>query len=153
MSWRFEDGIAAVRLKFAVSGAMYSRALGNAAARGGGRIAPQVLSNVAAQPRAHQLPGLAEAARTPGTLTPTPQQRGLQSMMESVPWAGSEHGGAANASRLYSNALAASGRAYEQPGLASQLRERFPMAAPDIALDSTQHARAVEPTRRIRAAR
>ena len=54
--------------KFAVSGAMYSRALGNAARRSGGRIAPKVLDQIAAQPRAKSIPQFSEKARTPGVV-------------------------------------------------------------------------------------
>ncbi len=76
--------------KFAISGGMYSRALGQTAAAGGGRVAPQILSHIAAQPRAALTPGLSAAARAPGALAPTAGQQGLSQMMHGVPWGGPE---------------------------------------------------------------
>lgn len=92
MSWDPKKGLEEALEKFALSGAMYSRALGQTAATGGGRIAPQILGHMAAQPRATLNPGLSAAARAPGALTPSPAQRGLQGMMHQVPYAGSEFG-------------------------------------------------------------
>lgn len=81
MSWR----------KFAIAGSTYARALSNAAQRSGGRVAPQLLGNIAAQPRASLLPGLAEKARTPGALPPaSPHQQALATALHGVPFAGEE---------------------------------------------------------------
>lgn len=112
--------------KFAVSGGMYSRALGNAAQRAGGRIGQPALNAVAAQPRARLAPGFAERARTPGVIAPTQSQQGLQHMMEGVPWAGAEHGGDPMAKQQYTQALQQTGRTYQGgPGLEKQMLEQF----------------------------
>ena len=93
-------------LKFAiVSGEAYARALSNAAQRSGGRVAPQLLARIKAQPRAQLLPGLSEQARTPGALAPTPHQRKLQKLMARVPYATDEHNGDPNAGATFQGLL------------------------------------------------
>lgn len=87
MSWR----------KFAIQGSTYARALSNAAQRSGGRVAPQALEGIAAQPRARLLPGVAEKARTPGALAPTPHQQALQQELHRVPFQNEDHDPALNA--------------------------------------------------------
>lgn len=116
----YAEGMTAAMKKFAVSGAMYARALQGAAQRGGGRVAPQIMSQVAAQPRAAASPFLSGTARTPGALAPTQQQRGLQGMMSQVPWAGAEHGGDPRAAQHFNQAL-------QQHGLVSQGAGGTPM--------------------------
>lgn len=92
--------------KFAIQGATYARALGNAAQRSGGRIAPQLLDRISAQPRAQSMPGLAEKARAPGALAPTPHQQTLQTALHPVPFAGEEQAGhAPNAQQAFEHVL------------------------------------------------
>lgn len=76
--------------KFAVSGAMYSRALGNAAQRSGGRIAPKVLDQIAAQPRAKRISEnpkwLSNTARSPfGEMPKSPHHQELNDSFASLP--------------------------------------------------------------------
>jgi len=125
MAWDADRAIQDALMKFAVSGAMYSRALGMAAAQSGGRIAPRVLEQVSGQPRARLVPGLAAAARTPGALAPSPHQRDLQSMMELVPWASSEHGGDPAAAHRLQRVLQLHGRSFTHPGLQSEIDAAF----------------------------
>ena len=76
--------------KFALPGAMYARALQNAAQRSGARVAPQLLNHISAQPQATPMPGLAAHARTPVAPAFTPQEHAMnqrmQGMMSNVPF-------------------------------------------------------------------
>lgn len=108
--------------KFAVTGAMYARALQGAAQRGGGRVAPQVLGQMNAAPRAQASPFLSQAARAPGATVPTPQQAQAQGIMQRVPWAGSEHGGSGQAAmQRFDQVLHGAGRTYSGPGVQQQM--------------------------------
>jgi hypothetical protein len=80
-----DDGVTVGWEKFAISGATYARALGNAAQRSGARMGAPLLNRISAQPQARLTPGLSAAARTPGALTPTPRQQSLQNTLRSVP--------------------------------------------------------------------
>jgi hypothetical protein len=126
-------------LKFAIAGSTYARALRNAAQRSGGRVAPQLLSHIAAQPRAQPLPGLAEQARTPGALAPTPHQQGLQKMMARVPYATDEHNGDPNASATFQGLLRRRGMVHTTP--AGQMTPHAQLMA------ERQQASAAAPTR------
>ena len=122
----YSPGCKAALEKFAVSGAMYARALQGAAQRGGGRVAPQLLGQVGAAPRAQAAPFLSQAARAPGALTPTAPQRQSQAIMERVPWAGSEYGGNAAASmHRYDQVLRGTGRTFSAPGLQQRMLQEF----------------------------
>ncbi len=119
-------GVQAALEKFALSGEMYSRALGNAAGRAGTRIAPQVLSQVAAQPRASGSAFLNTAARTPGVMAPTPGQQSLQTMMAKVPYAGAEHGGDPMAHQRFNEVLQQHGKVRSAPpGLNQRITDSF----------------------------
>lgn len=122
----YSSGFNAALQKFAVSGGMYARALEGAAQRGGGRVAPQLLGQIGATPRAQASPLLSQAARAPGALTPTPQQTQAQAIMERVPWAGREHGGTPQeAMHRYDQVLRGTGRVSAQPGLQQQMYAEF----------------------------
>ena len=125
MAWDLDKAVQEALEKLAISGALYSRALGQAAVRSGGRLSPRALTQVSGQPRAQLAPGLAAAARTPGALVPTSQQRSLQSMMDLVPWASAEHGGDPTAAQRYQQVLEQHGRAFTQPGLQGQIDAVF----------------------------
>jgi len=125
VAWDADQAVHDALEKFAVSGAMYSRALGAMAARSGGRLAPRVLEQVAAQPRARLAPGLAAAARAPGALAPSHSQRDLQEIMELVPWASAEHDGDPAAAHRYQQVVQLHGRSFMQPGLQSQIDAAF----------------------------
>lgn len=116
--------------KFAVSGAMYARALQSAAGRSGARLAPSMMSQVAAQPRAQLSRGLGAMAReSGGALAPTPQQEGLQSLMKWVPFGGEDTGGAGaqdpRQRLMFNRLLRAGGKATAAPGLNEQILSSF----------------------------
>lgn len=145
--------------KFAVSGQMYARALGNTAARTGGRVAPQVLNQVAAQPRAAASPFLGQQARMPGAI-PAPNP-GLSQVtnqyqfahpdrlphdfhdpsgtMDPRMLASVEKAHAAQQAQHFDQALQNTGRAYHQPGgtaaLNTQLRQQFGSTPHDLFYD------------------
>jgi hypothetical protein len=134
--------------KFAVSGAMYARALGGAAQRANTRIAPQILSRLQAQPRAQASPFLSQQARMPGALAPTTEQAKAQTIMRMTPWAGAEHGGDPNAASIFQRLLGATGRVQAQPGLRQSILRAFgpnpyDRLMPDVKSQST---RAFAPT-------
>jgi hypothetical protein len=137
LTTRKEEGFAAALEKLGVSGALYAQALRNATERSGGRIAPQVLGQMAAKPRAQAAPFLSEQARAPGALAPTLPQQSAQAIMERVPWAGSEHGGnAAAAMQRFDQALRGSGRLHAQPGVNQRIIQEhgFPAgSSPELA--------------------
>jgi hypothetical protein len=141
--------------KVAVSGALYANALAQVARAGGGRVAPQLLTGLAAQPRARLSPFLGQIAREPGALRPTLEQARAQSIMQRVPWAGSEHGGAgAEAMRRYDDVLHGVGRVYAAPGLGKQIVEAFgdgrgtgPAFAPTMRASTLEATRAATPRR------
>lgn len=124
--------------KFAVSGGMYARALGGAAQRAGGRVAPQILNQVAAQPRAQGSSFLSEQARTPGAVAASPEQQSAQALMRTVPYAGSEHGGSSAAPKILDRMLAATGRTTQAPGTNAAIRQQFG--------DPLEHRRTGAPT-------
>jgi len=125
MAWDLDNAVQEALEKLAVSGALYSRALGQAAMRSGGRVAPSTLAHLSWQPRAQLAPGLSAAARAPGALAPTSEQRGLQSIMDLVPWASAEHGGDPAAAQRYRELLQQHGRSFAQPGLQRQIDAAF----------------------------
>lgn len=148
LSRNAEQGFRAALEKLGVSGALYAQALQNAAQRSGGRVAPSILGQVAAQPRAKAAPFLGEAARAPGALTPTLPQQHAQAIMERVPWAGSEHGGnAAAAMGRFDQVLRGSGRLHAQPGVNEQiLREHGAPYGTSPELAPTVRASAIQAT-------
>lgn len=142
----YVSGLHAALEKFAVSGAMYARALQNAASQSGSRLAPKVMAQVAAQPRATASPMLSTQARTPGVLKPSAQQQQLQGIMDKVPWAGSEHGGAPGAAGQFSQTLQQHGMTSSSGGnINKQILERFG-PAPGHGLAYTNTKAAPEPT-------
>lgn len=143
LTFAYAEGFLAGMRKHAVSGAMYAQALQNAASRSGARLAPKMMAQVAAQPRAKASPFLASEARTPGALTPSADQRGLQQMMDKVPFAGSEYHHDAGARmgvngrpgvqipaqraavQTFHDQLQQTGRVSRQPGIQQQLDASF----------------------------
>lgn len=126
LSFAFAEGMTAALKKYAVSGGMYARALQGAAQRGGGRIAPQVLAQVGAQPRAAASSFLSQQARAPGALTPTLGQREVQTMMNRVPFAGGDNGGnLAQARQALNTELGNSGRSFAAPDINHQIGASF----------------------------
>jgi hypothetical protein len=146
--------------KTAVSGSLYANALADAARRSGGRVAPQILGQLGAAPRARLTPFLGQMARAPGTLQPTPAQAQAQAIMERVPWAGTEHGGAAaEAMPRYDQVLRGAGRLYQAPGLGRRILEAFgpatghdPAYAPTVRASTLEATRAATPIGRRKAA-
>ena len=129
--------------KFAISGAMYSRALSGAAQRGGGRVAPQILSQVAAQPRAQASSFLSQQARAPGAMAPTPRQQQNQTVMNIVPWAGPEHGGVPTARATMDRMFAATGRTQRQPGVEQAIKAQHGDLFDFYAAERAQKQRAM----------
>jgi hypothetical protein len=114
----FDEGFASALTKFAVSLPFMQRALTNAAGRSGARLAPAALAQ-AGNPGAFR--AMAANVREPGAVAPTAPQQHLQSLLETVPWAGAEHGGSPFARANYDRMLMQSGRSYAAPGLEAQL--------------------------------
>lgn len=146
---QYTAGVSAALEKLGVSGAMYARALQGAAQQSGGRIAPKVLSQVAAQPRAARSSFLSSQARDPGALKPTMQQAGNQALMAGIPWANAGEGGiGAPAANRFNQALQATGRTHAAPGLNQQIVQQFGHApGQGPAFDQTMRVTApAEPT-------
>lgn len=144
-------GYAGAFSKFGMSLGFKQQALTNAAARSGARLAPAALAQ-AGNPAAFR--SMAANVRAPGALAPSAQQAQLHGLLETVPWAGSEHGGTPFAHANYDRMLQQTGRAYTAPGLQQQIMAEHgqPMRQMGAGISGYEPTEAATPISRRRVA-